>query len=121
MPHDSLTGWSEEVTQHACILPSVMDYLNYDAPFVAFGNSVFDSTSKQFAANFMDDGYQLIDNNTLIQFDGDKTNAVYSFKKDSLLRDNVIETTKNLMDKEALIKTYIQQFNNSLIKNRMSK
>lgn len=120
MPHDSLKGWSMQVTQHAAILPSVMDYLNYDAPFVAFGTSVFDSSAPKFAANYMDDSYQLIDD-YLIQFDGEKVTSSYAYKTDSLLTQNVMSTTTNLAAREALLKAYIQQFNNGLIKNKMSK
>ena len=120
MPHDGLKGWSLQVTQHASVLPSVMDYLNYNQQFVAFGNSVFDTTAHSFAANFMDDGYQLIDD-YLIQFDGEKTTSCYAFKSDSLLTDNMLLTAKNIIPKEALLKAYIQQYNNRLINNKMSK
>lgn len=120
MPHDGLKKWSMQVTQQAAILPSVMDYLNYDQQFVAFGKSVFDTTTHPFAANFMDDGYQLIDD-YLIQFDGEKTTSVFDYTSDSLLTKNVLSSAKNLKPKEDFLKAFIQQYNNRLINNKMSK
>lgn len=120
MPHDGLKQWSMQVTQQAAILPSVLDYLNFDSQFVAFGKSVFDTIGHPFAANFMDDGYQLIDD-YLIQFDGEKTTSVFEYTSDSLLTNNVLSSAKNLKPKEDFLKAFIQQYNNRLINNKLSK
>lgn len=40
------------LTQQIDILPTVLDYLGYDRPFVAFGRSLADSLSRPFAFNY---------------------------------------------------------------------
>lgn len=120
MHNSNLIGRSDEVTQQAAILPGVLQYLNYDLPFVGFGESVFDSTAKQFAINFMDDSYDLISDNYLLQYDGEKVSGIYKFKTDSLLKNNLINQKPDISKDENLLKAVIQQFNNRLIKNRMA-
>src|SRR5207244_1754677 len=55
VPGDSsLSGKSIKTTQQIDILPSIMDYLNYDQNYFAFGKSVFDSSTGEFAVNYLE-------------------------------------------------------------------
>ena len=119
--NSNLKGELQFVTQQASILPSALDYLNYDLPFIAFGSSVFDTTAMQFAVNYMDDTYQLLADDYCLQFDGEKFTGVYQFKSDSLLQHNLINEHKDVSNYEQMLKGIIQQFNNRLIKNKMAE
>ena len=79
-PSENLKAFSPAITQQCDILPSVLDYLHYDLPFVAFGQSVFDTSTTHFAIQFMDDSYQIFNENKLIQFDGDSIMSAYDFR-----------------------------------------
>ncbi len=103
------------------IMPSVLSLLDYDAPFVAFGNNIFDSSRPTFAVMYINGVFQMVQNDFLIEFDGYKTLALYNFADDPMLRQNLVNqgiTKKNEMEK--LIKAYIQQYFNRLIENRMT-
>ncbi|MEO5569515.1 MAG: LTA synthase family protein [Bacteroidia bacterium] len=121
-PHSNLKGRSDEVVQHCDILPTVLDLLNYDEPFSAFGNSVFDSTVTHFAANSLSDYYQLITQDYLLQFDGEKNVAMFSNNNDSLMMKNILSVNHSAAEKNSLLlKSFIQQFNHAMIHNEIVK
>mgnify|MGYP003335980304 CR=1 FL=1 len=116
----SLKNISSVTTQQTDILPSVLHYLNYDEPFVAFGTSVFDSTSSHFAVNFQNDIYQVIENGYALQANTSETTGLYSYRTDSLLSRNLAginhEAQKEL---EKKLHAFIQQYNEAMIHNKL--
>ena len=63
-PNKSLIGQSDVFTQHIDIMPSILDYLNYQEPFFAFGESVFKKNS--WAIHHINNRYCLITENGII-------------------------------------------------------
>ena len=119
-PDSILHNFSNTVTQQIDIMPSIMDFINYDKSYLSFGNSVFDSTTSHFAINYINNTYQLIENGYALQFDGKQSLSLYNINKDSLLQQNLINSDpliKYTLDKK--IKAIIQSYNNRLINNRM--
>lgn len=112
-PDNSLKQISNTVTQQADIMPSVLNYLHYNNPFIAFGNSVFDSTQTHFAVSYNNGGYQLIHNHKLLQFNGADVANSYRFETDSLLTKTVTSDTSSIH----LIKAIIQQYHHAMINN----
>jgi phosphoglycerol transferase MdoB-like AlkP superfamily enzyme len=120
-PDHSLAGHEKSIVQQIDILPSVLGYLGYDKPFFAFGRNVFDPSLEPFAFNFKDNNYQLFQNDFLLQFDGSKTVALYNFRDDPLLQNNLAKTSTPVVEKmEHKIKAIIQQYNNRMIENRLT-
>jgi len=68
-PGDSISGIDSTVTQQIDILPSILNYLNYEGTEVLFGQSVWD-TDSIYTVNYKNGIYQLIDSEYVIQFDG---------------------------------------------------
>lgn len=117
-PDNSLKGTKNGIVQQIDIMPSVLDYLNYDKPYLAFGRSVF-SNEKSFAFNY-NNAYQYFEDDYLLIFDGTQTTALYNFKEDKMLKQNLIEIEEDrVSEMERKIKAIIQQYNNRLIKNDM--
>lgn len=120
MPNSQLKGSDSTITQQIDIMPSVLDYLNYPSPYFAFGTSVFDTSRQHFALIFRSDLFQLIENNYLLQFDGDKATDLYHFTSDSLLKDNLIDKEPAISTRmENKTKAIIQTYQQSLINNKM--
>ncbi len=122
-PSDSsLKGCYNNITQQTDIFPSIIDYLDIPDKITAFGSSIFDSTKTHFAINYINGIYQLIQDNYVIAFDGEKTLSMYNFKTDSLLKNNLLHAGNNTGTKkmENLIKAVIQQFNNRLRNNNLT-
>ena len=119
-PDNSLTGHVQDIAQQIDIMPTVLNYLHLDKPYIAFGRDAFGSGAEPFAFNYKDNVYQLIEGTYLLQFDGVRSVALYDFKRDTLQTDNLLE--KRPVDvhvMESRIKAIIQQYNTRLIENRM--
>lgn len=115
-----LRGKKMNATQQIDILPSIMDYINYDRPYFAFGNSAFDDKGNGMAINFIDETYQLIqDDYTLIMGSNEK-NALYNFVTDSLMKHDLNEIDKvREKNMELKLKSFLQNFNHAIIHNEM--
>ncbi|HNQ61267.1 MAG TPA: sulfatase-like hydrolase/transferase [Bacteroidia bacterium] len=119
-PDGSLKAVSEKVSQQIDIMPSVLDYLNYERPYFSFGSSVFDTGAEGFAVNYINDTYQLIDDKYSLILDTVQGNFLFDYKSDLTLQKNIIATQRKhatLMERK--IKAIIQTYNNSLIENQM--
>jgi len=111
---------SEKITQQIDIMPSVLDFLNYDKEFYSFGNSVF-RNEKNYSVNYLSGVYQYINGDFTYLFDGDSSVALYNFKIDRLLHRNMVSykyKTIKRMNKE--LKAIIQTYNNDLINNKLT-
>lgn len=112
---------SKRYSQQIDIMPSVMNYLGYDTPFIAFGESVFNELKPGFAINYINNTYQLIKDGYVLHFNGENSTALYALEKDPLLQENLIETEPELsLHYEKAIQAIIQEYNNRLINNRMT-
>lgn len=117
----SLTGIDSTITQQIDIMPSILDYLNYDQEFVAYGNSVFDNNSDQLAINYLNGIYQFIKENYTLHFDGNKSIALFNTKSDSLLKNNLINSSpEKVIELEKQLKAIVQSYNDRLINNDLT-
>jgi phosphoglycerol transferase MdoB-like AlkP superfamily enzyme len=119
-PNSELKGMKEEIIQQIDIMPTVLGYLNYDKPYVAFGRDAWRETSEPFAFNYRDNVYQLFMGDFLFVFDGKRPVALYNFKTDTMLTDNILFKEINVAEKmEQKIKAIIQQYNNRMVENEL--
>ena len=118
----SLIGESSNLMQHIDIMPSILDYLHYNKPFYAIGNSGFDSTQTDFVINHITDRYYYTNKNSYNVFFGDSIHRIFKLPKDSLLKYNIIKNRGILKrykhETDTLFKAIIQIYNNDLIHNR---
>jgi arylsulfatase A-like enzyme len=111
---------STSVAQQIDIMPTILDYLNYDKEYFAFGVDLLDSTATKFAVNYNNSTYQFIQGNYVLQFLNDKTIAVYDYVNDPLLKTNLVGKVPVIQAKtEKMIKAFIQQYNNRMIRNQL--
>lgn len=117
-----LRGKNSNVIQQIDIMPSVLHYLGYSDSFFSFGKSAFDTTTNDIVINYINESYQIIDNTYSLQFDGTKSVALFNYKEDIALTNNLINTADTLKTKhlEKQVKAVVQSFNHSLIHNKMT-
>ncbi len=115
-------GMRNAIAQQIDIMPTVLGYLGYDRPFVAFGCNLFTTPDeKTWAVNYLNGIYQYIKGDYLLQFDGQKTKALYRFRTDLLLKDNLaarLPEVRQSMEREvkAIIQSYMTRMTtNSLV------
>lgn len=119
-PSDStLKKETNNIIQQIDIMPSILDYLGYNKPFYAFGNSVF-SKKDNYSVNYINGLYQIVTKKYLLQFDGQKSISLYNISSDSLLKNNIIDSRKNIADSlENYLKAEIQTYNYKVINNKL--
>ncbi len=104
-------------------MPSVLNYIKYKGAYIAFGKNVFDTSSgeKTGAVNFLNDVYQLIEDDYVLQFDGSQSIGLYNFKTDSLLQNDLLNSEPEIKEKlQRQLKAFIQSYNHRLINNKLT-
>ena len=103
-------GMREKVAQQIDIMPSVLGLLGYGKPYVAFGCDLFTTAPEDtWAVNYLNGIYQYVRFGHVLQFDGEKTKAVYALT-DSLMKENVVGKVAEQGQMEAEVKAIIQQY-----------
>lgn len=119
-PSGELKGQIDDPVQQIDILPTILNHLNYNKPYFAFGNDMLKKSGDSFVINTLDGEYQIIMGDYILQWANEKALKLFNYKNDILLKDNLIE--KELLQKEKLekhLKAFIQQYNKNLIDNSM--
>ena len=119
-PEDTLLRQTEKtLAQQTDIMPSVLSYLNYSGKIVSFGKSIFTPSNEHFVVNYIN-GFQLLKDNYLLQFDGQRTSGLYDYTHDRLLKTNLKDKLPVIRDSlELKLKAYIQQYHNRLVEDKM--
>jgi phosphoglycerol transferase MdoB-like AlkP superfamily enzyme len=117
--NNDLKGVSLKNFQQIDILPSVLDYLNYNKKYISYGNSF--KTKSNFIVNYINNSFHIATDDYYFIFDGIKIVELYNFKTDENLKNNLILVNKKLVSNlETKAKAYLQSFNNNLIKNKLT-
>ena len=112
----SLHGYDEErVVEQIDIMPTVLNYLHYDRPYIAFGLDMLNGTANEgFALHWLPESssYEYVWGDYALQFDGKQVTSAYAFRTDSTFSHNVLGTmptaTRNRMERH--MKSVIQQY-----------
>ena len=121
-PDGSLAPRHDEVTiaQQTDITPTLLHYLGYSKPYLAFGNDLLATEGGDTWAFSYNAGiYQLVKGDLLLQFNGEKTTAVYRFKTDPLLKENLVGKLSEQQSMELFLKALIQQYMSRMNENRL--
>jgi len=101
-------------------MPTVLDYVGYRGKFMAFGNSIFDTTAERYAYNFHTPDYMILDNNYFLQFNGGHAIGLYEYKKDSTMGKNLLfEYPDVTASMEQKLKAIIQTHHHVMINNKL--
>ncbi len=119
------SDWHEfkpEIIQQIDIMPTILGYLHYDKPYIAFGRDVFNHKEEPFAFNYLDQTYQSFRGKYLLQFDGTKSVGLYDFRNDRLMRQNLLlDLPDTVQYMELHLKGLIQQYNNRMVDDNLTR
>ena len=108
------------IAQQIDIMPTLLDYLGYDNQYVAFGKSLISTPAEEsFAVNYINDTYQYYKGEYMLQFDGDKSKALYNVRNDRLLEHNLIGTLPQQEQMERELKAVIQQYMSRMLNDNL--
>ena len=120
--NNSIAKRSKIVIQHTDIMPSILGYINYNKPIIAFGNNIFKDSLNNFAINYHN-GYQLIIDENLIIYNNNSNEIIYiyDFINDPLLKKNILKEITPLKRKyyKNKIRAFIQNYDNRMINNNL--
>lgn len=114
----SMKGVDKGLAEQIDIMPTILSYLNYPFPYLAFGHNLFDPNSKRFVINYIQDSYQFLSGDYAFYLTEDKLSAIYNRKEDPELSKNLLGTV-DFTEEQLLMKAIVQQFNNRMAENRM--
>lgn len=122
-PTGELKGYDEErIASQIDIMPTVLNYLGYDHPYIAFGSDLFGVKPEDtFAVNYFNGIYQFFKGDYLLQFDGEEPVALYLFKTDVMLTENLLPVTDEatLEPLVSQLKSIIQQYMERMVENQL--
>ncbi|HRP89358.1 MAG TPA: sulfatase-like hydrolase/transferase [Edaphocola sp.] len=108
--------------QQLDIMPTVLDYLGYNKPFFALGNSAFNKQISRFNFNYLSGNYSVLRSGLHLKTIGNQFVEVYAFPEDIRDTKNIIHQVKNsksFQESEVFTKAFIQVLYNSVINDRL--
>lgn len=119
-PGSNLKGVKNRIAQQIDIMPTVLNYLNYDEEYIAFGNNLLDDSQESFAFNTNGSNFHLYMKDHLLETIDNKTAGLFDYKDDTELINNLTGKDQSLQQQmEEKLKAIIQTYNSRLIDNNM--
>ncbi len=103
-------GCREGIAQQIDIMPTLLNYLGYDRPYIAFGKDLFHTSPQDTWAMNWDHIPQFIKGDYLLQFDGQQVTGFYNYRTDRLLKHNLKGTLPEEAAMEKQLKAFIQSY-----------
>ncbi|MCF6341611.1 MAG: LTA synthase family protein, partial [Bacteroidales bacterium] len=115
----TLQGEITTTIQQTDVMPTILNLLHFEKPYIAFGNDVFDSTVIHAAFHYYNGLYQITSGDYCLIFDGEKPIALYE-KSDVGHIDNLLEKEpEKTLELENILKAYLQEFSHRLRENKL--
>ena len=114
------SGMRDGVAQQTDIMPTILNYLGYDEPYLSFGKDLLatpaDST---WAVNYLNGIYQYVKYDHVLQFDGHRSVGLYALS-DSLMRHNLVGRHERQPQMERELKAIVQQYMERMTEDRLT-
>lgn len=115
-------GQQPGIVQQIDIMPTLLNYVGYDRPYIAFGQDMLNTAPEDTWAFYWDFYPQLIKGDYIMVSDGKEVTKVFNYRKDPMLQDNLKGRLPDDLEHEmfmqmcAFIQSYMQRMNNDDVK-----
>ena len=119
-PNSDLKGRNSNITQQTDILPTILDYINYDIPFFSSGESALDTFTNKNAYMYSNQIYQILNDSLILSYNQKETIGVYNYKKDVFLQNDLKDksnTVNTILENK--LKAVIQAHHRAMINNQL--
>ena len=122
----SLRGYDEErVVEQIDIMPTVLSYLHYDQPYIAFGCDMLNGSADEgFALHWLPESssYEYVWGDYALQFDGKQVTSAYAYRTDSTFSNNVLSSMPPaILDRmQRQMKSVIQQYMQRMTSDKLT-
>ena len=124
-PTDSTwRGHRPGIIQQIDLMPTILHHVGYQGRYFAFGNDLLDEQAPRLGSiAYIHDLYQLTEPDWLLQFDGERSTALYHYALDPYFQANLV-TDENARPRreqmERTAKAFIQQYMTRMNQNRLT-
>ena len=123
MDEDFRTRERHYPVSQADILPSVLSYVGYDEPYLAFGEDAITRDKEHpYVVNFYSGYPQIFSDSLLLWYDGEQVKALFNFKQDRYLRTDIKEEHMEdpaVQQMLQYLKAMLQQYTSRMKQNRL--
>jgi phosphoglycerol transferase MdoB-like AlkP superfamily enzyme len=119
-PNEIMPKVVDRVCQQIDVLPSIMDFLKYDKPYLSFGRSVWSNSAESYAFQYEESLFQIENSKYVLFFDGNTVQRVHDLQHDPFLQTDLKNNPSVLTDSLTnILKAIIQQHHKAMINNRL--
>lgn len=112
-------GERNAIAQQIDIMPTLLNHLGFDKPYVAFGCDLFNTPADEtWAVNYTNSIYQYVKGNYVLQWDGEKTRGIFDIN-DHLMERNLAGRVSEQEEMERELKALIQSYMERMIDDRL--
>ena len=108
------------IAQQIDIMPTLLNHIGYDRPYIAYGCDLFSTPEGDtWAVNYTNNTYQYVKYGHVLLFDGEKTIGIYDID-DHLMADNLMGKVKQQGEMERELKALIQSYMDRMLDDRLT-
>ena len=118
----ALRGYdTQHIVEQTDIMPTVLSYLHYDKPYLAFGKDMLNTSAEESHALHWvasSNGYEFVKGPYALEFDGVQVTSAFHYRTDSTFTHNILKSipadTLDQMTRQmkSIIQQYMQRMNN---------
>ncbi|MDR0436700.1 MAG: LTA synthase family protein [Bacteroidales bacterium] len=109
----------EKIMSQIDIMPSILHYVGYDKPFIAFGQSAFDMSAIPYNLNYLSGNYQFVKDGWVLNFMNRQSTSLRRNDRNFAKSPNLMDSEPEVLQRmERTLKAIIQQYNSRVIYNR---
>ncbi|MBQ9439728.1 MAG: LTA synthase family protein [Paludibacteraceae bacterium] len=117
---------SNAIAQHIDMMPTMLNLVGYDKPYLTFGCDLLNTPDEDtYAVCYLNGTYQYVKHGIVLQFDAEKTTAAYRLN-DYCMRSNILngsiepQLKDTLQEMETELKAIIEQYMYRMINNKLT-
>ncbi|MFZ4260679.1 LTA synthase family protein [Sphingobacterium sp. HJSM2_6] len=119
-PGGNLKGLSNKLVQQIDIMPTVLNYLNYDKPYFSFGFDAFNNSTDNFVVSNIGNSYNFFMEDYFLTYSDKEVKSVYNLKEDPFMKKDLLGKDQIIQDKMLKqLQAFMQQYNNRMIHNKL--
>lgn len=114
---------STMIAQQIDIMPTVLEYVGYDNPFIAFGKSLISTPAKEsFAVNYANETYRYYKGDHILLYNGESDTPVsmFNLRNDIMMKNNILGNSSVQHDMVRELQSIIQQYMERMTGNRLT-
>ena len=114
---------STMIAQQIDIMPTVLEYVGYDRPFMAFGKSLISTPSEEsYAVNYANETYRYYKGEHILLYNGESDTplSMFNLQNDIMMKNNILGSSSVQHGMVRELQAIIQQYMERMTGNRLT-